>query len=100
MSKGRLPDLSDWLINPSWSSCCLRLLVRAAVILVATCCWPQLAGGAASTADPDRTNCPCIDDTAVPQMRSVCRPAWSEVTTPSGSNSFYDVVVVSRTEVW
>ena len=93
MSKGRLPDLSR-------SSCDLRLLVSVAAILVATCCWSRLAEGAASAADAGDKSCPCIDDTAVPQMRSVCRPAWTEVTTPSGSNSFYDVVAVSRTDVW
>src|SRR5215831_15560485 len=98
MSKGRPPDLSEWLIKPSCSSDYLRLLTRAAFFLAAICCWSRPAEGAASTADAGNTNCPCVDGTAVPQMRSVCRPAWSEVTTPAGSNSFYDVAAVSRTD--
>jgi hypothetical protein len=29
-----------------------------------------------------------------------CRPAWSEILTPPGSNSFYAVSTVAQDDVW
>jgi hypothetical protein len=29
-----------------------------------------------------------------------CRPAWSETTTPPGSNFFYSVAAIAETDVW
>ena len=31
---------------------------------------------------------------------SECRPAWSEIPTPPGSNSFYAVAALARDDVW
>jgi len=31
---------------------------------------------------------------------SLCRPAWSEMPTPSGSNSFYGAAAITTTDVW
>src|SRR5262245_17432050 len=37
---------------------------------------------------------------SVANAASECRPAWSETSTPTGSNSFYAVAALTENDVW
>lgn len=39
--------------------------------------------------------CPCTTE-----ARSSCRPAWTEMATPSGTNSFYAVASIASDDIW